>query len=108
VLCVSSASRPSQSFPTRRSSDLDREVPADAVDPGGHPMSTTPVAPPAPTAPDAATPAVPGPTAGHRRRSSRRSRQRLVVDAIVVVFALLWLLPVYWMVKSSLQLPVDL
>lgn len=71
-------------------------------------MSTTPVAPPAPTAPDAATPAVPGPTAGHRRRSSRRSRQRLVVDAIVVVFALLWLLPVYWMVKSSLQLPGDL
>src|SRR5690625_2157212 len=43
-----------------------------------------------------------------RRLLGRRSRQRLVVDAIVVVFALLWLLRVYWMVKSSLQLPGDL
>jgi N,N'-diacetylchitobiose transport system permease protein len=33
---------------------------------------------------------------------------RIVVDVVVVALALAWLLPVYWMVKSSLQLPGDL
>lgn len=46
-------------------------------------------------------------TAG-RRRLRRSTRQRLIVDTIVVAIALAWLLPVYWMVKSSLQQPQDL
>ncbi|UQN28642.1 carbohydrate ABC transporter permease [Brachybacterium kimchii] len=45
---------------------------------------------------------------GARRRTSRRSRRRIVVDAILVVSALVWLIPVYWMVNSSLQSESDL
>lgn len=65
-------------------------------------MTTQHVAPPASSAvPDRA----PRP---RRRLLGRRSRRRLVVDIVVVALALIWLLPVYWMVKSSFQLPQDL
>jgi N,N'-diacetylchitobiose transport system permease protein len=53
-----------------------------------------------------AAPAAPSPAAPRRLR--RSTRVRIVVDVVVVALALAWLLPVYWMVKSSLQLPGDL
>lgn len=43
-----------------------------------------------------------------RRTRSRRSRNRTVVDAILIAVSLLWLVPVYWMVNSSLQSEQDL
>lgn len=50
----------------------------------------------------------PGPLLGRRRRFSRRTRRRSLVDVLLVLIALVWLVPVYWMVNSSLQSESDL
>ena len=42
------------------------------------------------------------------RRIRRSTRRRIVVDVVVIALALAMVLPVYWMVKSSLQKPEDL
>lgn len=34
---------------------------------------------------------------------TRKSRNRMMVNSVVVVFALLWIIPVYWMLNSAFQ-----
>lgn len=36
-------------------------------------------------------------------KRGRKSRNRMIVNAVVVVFAFLWIIPVYWMLNSALQ-----
>lgn len=43
-----------------------------------------------------------------RRRRQRRGRANPIVNVAIVVLALAWLLPVYWMVNSALQPEKDL